>query len=278
MSSGLSEEEATLDFGDVDELIKEILDAYHLNTEYRNKRLNLGYYIQSAADFLTQVVTTVLEMNRRQLGQLFMKALGVALFLVAFRLLLELCDGVVYPLVGIFPSFIARPLKMLWAFVVNLFFAIVCVYLAIFFLRKYVLVDYIPPEPSENGPTAASGDAFNGTELFNTVKQKTTELTAEIKERHQREARPERVHHDYGAALGAFCLSLMSFLIKFIAVLILIPGAITVLALALSCGALIVFIFQGFSLFGLTIAVIGMLLTAIACFVIIYHFVFGGAA
>lgn len=35
MDSGLSEEEAIEGFGDPEELVKELLDAYHLNTDYQ---------------------------------------------------------------------------------------------------------------------------------------------------------------------------------------------------------------------------------------------------
>ena len=38
MQSGLSEEEAIADFGDPEELIKELLEAYHLNTDYHYLR------------------------------------------------------------------------------------------------------------------------------------------------------------------------------------------------------------------------------------------------
>lgn len=283
INNGLSEEEAIEDFGDMDELVKEILEAYHINTEYKSRgrrfTKTLGYYIHSAADFLTHLATTLLEMDRRELGQLFVKALGIVFFLFVFRMLLELCSDILYPLIAIFPHFIEHPLKMLLHFAVNLLFAIFCIYLLVFFIRKYVLVDYEPPEQPEF--TAApndTSDSFNSAEMFSTVKQKTGELTGELKERVRREKSEDRREHDYSASLGAFCLSLVSLLIKFIAVLILIPGALSILALALACGVLVVFIFQGFSFFGLTLAAIGSLLTAVACFALVFKFVFGGDA
>lgn len=283
ITNGLSEEEAIEDFGDMDELVKEILEAYHINTDYgsRGRRLSktLGYYIHCAADFLTQLATTLLEMDRRQLGQLFIKALGVAFFLFIFRLLLELCSDVLYPLIAIFPRFIEHPLRMILRFAVNLIFVIFCLYMLVFFIRKYVLVDYEPlKQPDYDSYPQEPRESLSGTEVFNTVKQKTDDLTSEIKERVRRERQESRPHREHSMNLGAFCLSIISVVIKFIAVLILIPGALTILALAIACGALIVFIFQGFSFFGLTLAAIGALLTAIACFAIIFKFVFGGDA
>ena len=283
ISNGLSEEEAIEDFGDMDELVKEILEAYHINTDYgsRGRRLSktLGYYIHCAADFLTQLATTLLEMDRRQLGQLFIKSLGIVFFLFIFRMLLELCSDVLYPLIDIFPRFIEHPLRMLLRFAINLIFVIFCVYLIVFFIRKYVLVDYEPLEqPEYVSYPMESRETINSTEVFNSVKQKTGELTDEFRERVRRENREPRPAREHGMSLGTFCLNVISAIIKFIAVLILIPGALTVLALAIACGALIVFIFQGFSFFGLTLAAIGTLLTAIACFAIIFKFVFGGNA
>lgn len=283
ITNGLSEEEAIADFGDMDELVKEILEAYHINTDYgsRGRRLSktLGYYIHCTADFLTQLATTLLEMDRRQLGQLFIKSLGIVFFLFVFRMLLELCSDVLYPLINLFPHFIEYPLHMLLRFAINLIFVIFCIYLIVFFIRKYVLVDYEPLEqPEDNFYPLEPIDPINGAEVFNTVKQKTDELTSEIKERVRREHREPRPPREHGMSLGAFCLGIISAIIKFIAVLILIPGALTILALAVACGALIVFIFQGFSFFGLTLAAIGTLLTAIACFGIIFKFVFGGNA
>ena len=41
MESGMKEEEAIDDFGNIDDLIAEILDAYHLDPEYEVKNLSL---------------------------------------------------------------------------------------------------------------------------------------------------------------------------------------------------------------------------------------------
>lgn len=286
IESGLTEEEAIEDFGDIDELTREILDAYHINTEYGSRAKNfsktLAYYIHSAADFLTNLATTLLEMSRRELGQLFIKFLGVLFFLFVCRFVLELCSDVLYPLIALFPSFIAHPLHALLRFIINLLFAIFSVYLLIFFIKKYILVDYQPLEPAASDyPTdnAPLDPAYSSAEMFNTVKQKTSEITDGIRERarrRQQEAQESGAYHE--SSLGAFCLGLVSAILKFLAVLILIPGAFSILGLAIACGVLVVFIFQGFGLFGATLIAIGALLVAIACFAGIFKFVFGGGA
>lgn len=281
MSNGLTEEEAIEDFGDPDELIKEILEAYHLNTDYsRSKNIGktLGYYIHSTADFLTNLASALLSMNRHQLGQIFIKSLGVLFFLFICRLLLELCGDVLYPLISLFPHFIEQPLRMILHFIINLIFFIFCIYLIVFFIQKYILIDYQAPEAPDFFSSEKNYDpVFNGTEVFNSVKQKTGELSDTVRERIHRERPPHEDRINYGSTLGAFCLGLVSVIIKFLAILILIPGFFSILGLAIACGALVVFIFQGFSIFGMTLIAIGSLLVGIACFLGIFKFVFGGA-
>ena len=69
VASGLSEEDAIADFGDPEELIKELLDVYHLNPNYNP---NIVYTAESAAqnsnhsdDGKPSVVQTVLAGSRK---------------------------------------------------------------------------------------------------------------------------------------------------------------------------------------------------------------------
>lgn len=64
IQSGLSEEDAIADFGDPEELVRELLDAYHLNTSYP---LNTNS-TESGQPFFSRILET-LQKGSRSLGR-----------------------------------------------------------------------------------------------------------------------------------------------------------------------------------------------------------------
>ncbi|MBO5428522.1 MAG: DUF1700 domain-containing protein, partial [Peptococcaceae bacterium] len=78
VASGLSEEDAIADFGDPEELIKELLDAYHLNTNYQpsgsTSTTRITYYVKSFAHFISSMFDTLFHYSIRDLFKLFLQA------------------------------------------------------------------------------------------------------------------------------------------------------------------------------------------------------------
>lgn len=272
IASGLSEEQAIEDFGDLDDLAKEILDAYHINTSYSNGNVfkkKMMYYAKSCAHFMTNLTESLFTMNRAQLGQLFLKFIGLLLFIFCFRFILELVANVLHPLINIFPYFLSAPLFGILYFVINLIHLVVAVYVLVFFVEKYVLVDYQPivyPNPD---------DPFS-TETLNTLKQKsafikekTLEKTNTIK---------DKIAQDHSSVdLWELCIKILAFTCKFLAIFVLLlPLAMILLGLVIALGFFIVFCLQGISCIGITCMLLGCVLLSAGFFAAIYRFIFEG--
>ncbi len=279
IESGLSEEQAIEDFGDMDELVNEILDAYHINTDYDNKAnskvgRHLSYYLQNAANFLTTLSVSLFEKSRQELGQILIKFIGLCAVIFALWLGTELVFGIFYSALGILPRFLRVPIRNIMDMVVSLFFLALTLYLFYFFICRYVLVNYKPLEFEGN---VSRENHFDAQKTVNAVKEKTVDATNSLLEYIQERESHHRVKaHSY--SLGNFCLSVLSFCIKCIAVLVLIPIALAVLCLAVGCGMLVVFVFKGFSIVGSLFLVLGLALMGAACFAGIYRSVFGGGS
>jgi hypothetical protein len=72
MQSGLSEEEAIADFGDPEEMIRELLEAYHLNTDYQPKNQfasKIIYAVKSCTNFLSSTFDSLCQRMRMKTAQ-----------------------------------------------------------------------------------------------------------------------------------------------------------------------------------------------------------------
>lgn len=276
IESGLSEEQAIEDFGDIDQLTAEILDAYHINTKYGSKSggfsHKLNYYLQSTFDFLTSLSTALFEKSRHELWQLLVKFIGLCIFIFALRVGVEIILNLFSPFLFILPHFLREMLRDIVKLIVALFFLCLTFYLFYYFICRYILVDYQPPKQPAYTESSFHESSFNTQEAFNTVKEKAVVLTKDMKKR------AEHNEHISNFSLSDLCVKIIAFFIKFFAVLLLIPGAFVILGLAIGCGFFVVFLVKGYGIAGLFLLTLGSVLIAIACFFGIYNFVFGGGS
>ena len=104
VASGLSEEDAIADFGDPEELIKELLDAYHLNTNYQPSgsasTTRITYYVKSFAHFISSMFDTLFHYSIRDLFKLFLQACFLLIFLGAIALGGSLVHSMMWSTIG----------------------------------------------------------------------------------------------------------------------------------------------------------------------------------
>ena len=268
VASGLSEEQAIEDFGDLDDLAKEILDAYHINTTYQanNFHHKLNYYIKNCAHFLTTLTESIFQKSKGEIGQIVLKFLGLFLFLFGLKFLLSLGTSMLHPIINLLPHFLSYPLFRVLYFIADVIHFIIAIYLTIFFIKKYVMVDYAPIIDDEQVASASFHpvDTTAAKETLNSIKQKTVELKDKVA------AQPSTV------SFSETCFKIIEWAIKLTAIFILLPLSLIIFGLVIAAGLLMVLAFQGISCVGIAILLFGAMLVGIAAFGGIYHFVFGG--
>lgn len=276
ISSGLTEEEAIADFGNFDDLIKELLDAYHLNTEYQTKGQSFSaqatWYLKSAAHFMTSLLDAFFHKTKKQLFQLFLQLCGLLIFLGSFWLIAEFSSSIiqnflVYSLP--FGNSIGRFFNGIFRFAIFLFMFCIDLYLLVFFLKKYVIIDYVPmtqPDTYRETVSASTGNKVNMTpnEAIEKIVEKTGSFSQRIVQDHE------------GATLGELCMNILLLCLKFFAFFFLVGAALTAFCLLVSAGVIFVFALMGYSIIGPFCIITGCTILAVICTMIIFQFIFGG--
>ncbi len=312
VASGLSEAEAIADFGDPEELIKELLDAYHLNTDYQpsgktSSTSRITYYVKSCAHFLSNTFASLCQMSMKQIFQLCLRLCGMFIFLgavfMASAVFLSILSGFLYSMP--FHS-LGRLFYNTIEFFLYLIFLAFSVYMVIFFIKRYILIDYEPLEPPvqnnynntysnynnepafrmedlhlnehwDNAKNYAGNVAGQTGEAFARMKQKAAEnrehRAAERSTRPPKE--PMKIPFP-DISLGALCMKIIVWCCKFIAFFFLIGAGLTALFLLASSAAALVFVVTGYKIIGPFLIVLGCALLSMVATGMLMQFVFGG--
>lgn len=309
VASGLSEEEAIADFGDPEELIKELLDAYHLNTNYQPSgsasTTRITYYVKSFAHFISSMFDTLFHYSIRDLFKLFFQACFLLVFLGAIALGGSLVHSMMWSTIG--QLWLGRIfIDIIDVFAWIIYIALV-LYMIIFFIKRYIMVDYEPLEPPvvhsyakesafhmedlhldehlDNAKTYVSNAAEQTGDAFTRMKQKT----AESREQHAaekaarlpktpkvpREPKERKSVPFPDISLGALCTKIVVWCCKFIAFFFLIGAGLCALAMLAGSAAMLVFVIAGYQIIGPFLVVLGCTLLSLVATGMLMQFVFG---
>ena len=307
VESGLSEEDAIADFGDPEELVKELLDAYHLNTNYQtstgSSTSRITYYVKNFAHFITSTFDALFHYKLRDLLKLTLQACFLLIFLGAIWFGGAIVYHILWSTIG------QMWLGLVFLDIIELFAQIIyialVIYMLIFFIKRYILVDYEPLEPpiinnyskepsfhvddlhldehlsnaTSTAKTYIAGAAEHTGDAFSRVKQKA----AESKEQRaiERANRPPKAPREHKSvpfpeiSLGEMCMKLIVWCCKFIAFFFLIGAGLSALALLTSSAAMLVFVIIGYQIIGPFLVVLGCTLLSLVVTGILMQFVFG---
>lgn len=282
MQSGLSEEEAIADFGDPEELIRELLEAYHLNTSWQPKNrfsARVSYTVKSCANFLGSVFESLCQMNKKMLLQTFLRAVGLLLFLGVLGFMLMLFLHLLYELI-VYSMPFGRSIGRFFMNVVQLCMYLIylafCVYLVLFFIRRYVLIDYQPLEPPVL--TDAGREPSPTSLRVREAVRRAQETHAAKKAAHAEEGdaarRLPRIQFP-DISLGAFCMKVLVFCCRVLGFFFLLGAACTALGLIAGAATAAVFVAMGYSIIGPFLIVLGCALLSMLITLALAYFVFG---
>ena len=296
MESGLSEEEAIEGFGDPEELVKELLDAYHLNTDYQPPgsaaASRIGYYVKSCAHFVSSMFDTLFHYSMRDLFKLFLQACFLAAFLGVI-----LIGGAFFGALlrsTIWQFWIGRVLYDVIAFFAWIIYMALAVYLVVFFIRRYILIDYQPLEPPvlnsspkepfrmenlhldehfDSAKNYAGSMAEQTSEAFARMKQKAAE-SRELRAAKREGREPVKIPFP-DISLGELCMKIIVFCCRFIAFFFLLMAGCAALGLIAASATGLVFLVMGYKLFGPFLMILGCALFSVVATGILLQFVFG---
>ncbi len=133
MQSGQTEAEAIKDFGDIDELAREILAAYHIDSsKVSNKTLDI--YVKQTVDYISNAAEKLLTFSTAQLARILVEFVILLAILYVLRFPIGFCGNIFSSLFSWLPYSIYRLIQT----VVNLFANLLTATLSLLFIYQFL--------------------------------------------------------------------------------------------------------------------------------------------
>lgn len=279
MRDGKSEEEAIQDFGDIDELVDEILDAYKINRNHANSsEAKFNRFMDDLYDGFKRFVSSFTKLDVDDVVRLIFEVLIVLLILLVLRLPFDLISSLGSNLFRSLIGFgIGRTLGFIWELVIGI------AYFAIFVL---VLVSVITKRINRY-----RGHQRGGKSVFDDFKESVHDMTNNgYRNREQYTYRSDmyqddpygeertknmdeqgetiydetphtedrwRYHREDDGEIGRHVTSFVDVLLKIFYILIMVPFLGIIVGLCCALGAMVVMSIDGITLFGPYLLIIG---------------------
>ena len=250
VKQGQSEEDAVKDFGDIDDLVKEILKAYKINPDFDEKEES---FTQKSEELIKQGAGKIADFSRNladkfkrnnnEINLEFIFEIIIKIFVVLVAALIlkgvfELFSGLGESLFGSTFEPAASLLSGVWNLLLLIIYIIICVLIVIAMFKKYFSSDDSKEVIRENIDSESSKDDKNN-ERVKTVKKT-----------------PKQKKNN-GTSLGEICLLIVKILvIIYVIIPFIIFDALSVFGLIVS----IVYFIKGINLLGAIIFLAGLVL------------------
>ena len=271
MKEGKSEEEAIEDFGNIDELVDDILDAYKINTDRVNRSFDtkLNRFMDDLFNGFQRFLGSFTSLQMDDVVRLVFEILVILILLavlhIPFRMISSLGSSLLHSVAGFG---IGSLLAAIWKFIIGVayvaIFVVVLVNLCTKRLNRY-------RSHSRNGEGASVFDDFKESFDFDQAKKTVHSFTNDRSTRREtddeyedesmyEEPRRREYRRSYeGDHMERGVTSVATILMRIFFCLMMIPFVGIIVALCCALGAMIVLSFEGLTLFGAYFIVIGAL-------------------
>ncbi|MCQ4725145.1 DUF1700 domain-containing protein [Anaerotignum faecicola] len=253
VESGLTEEETIKDFGNFDELVSEILEAYNLNPDFNRPHIDseeITKKVSSAFSKFTDILSETFQSLKILIKNIpYKKPFSLIKFIImvfAILLIYLLCVLIVGRVSNfayyILPGFIAE-------FTAN--GIIIVFHLVYIILAITVLYTYVTNSNEKKDETAENG---NGTYSDSQGKPSKTRRVILPKINFSKKERRKHMELNIGRPILNFIILITKLIILFF----LLPLVLFIFCSIIGIGILIVLCFMGYPVIGITIGAIGL--------------------
>lgn len=271
MQEGKTEEEVIQDFGDIDELVEEILDAYKINTQRVNQsfdaKLNkvLDSLFESFQRFLGSLISLDVDDVVRLVFEILVILILLSLLHIPFRIISSIGSSLLHSVGG---YGIGSLLAMVWRFIIGLAFVVIFVVVLINLcskrLSRYRKVHKNNEQGSVFEDFKESVDFEKAKETVHSFSNKEDTAQTNDEEEIKWEEEPKKKEQSQGNKI----ITLISHLLFFI---LMIPCVMVIVGLCCVLGIMIVFSFEGVTLIGAYFMTIGGLIVASGCLSLLHR-------
>lgn len=298
MAGGRTEEEAIADFGDPEEFVDEILEAYKVNPDYNQpqpKKNTLGRWLKNFGNGVNAIADSLFQMEKRQLITTLLKLLVLCLVLWLIKVPLNIVIDFITNAFSALPDFLYLPIRTVISVLFNLAYFLLICYSLYLFIAKIFLAD--------KGYQTFDSSEFSGiNRKQNTEKERNTEnrencdhvyetpgvnetesdknsaktdqtILSEIKAKGYRFRKEKQKPQKKEPKNNAF-IEIIVICLKILIFLCMIPVILYAFANLIGLGISLVLMCSGLPLIGITIAALGSLLCVSVLIVFVFRLLF----
>lgn len=242
---GASEEEAIKDFGNLDDLVNDLLDAYKIDSkqrEFKRFEYKAKRYLTESLDFINQVANSLMQKSANEIISLIVQFVLILLLIIIAS---SIADSIAYSLARVFyfrPYFITNVIRAIIHFTKGLIIFSISVGILYWFAKERIIED--------------DNDEIKTSRKRSKVEVKSTIISEQFEEDENTEVEVEIVREK------SFMQSIVRLnvtILKVIAIMILIPLIIGGIALAVAYGLVIYATISGFGSIGVSLIMTGVL-------------------
>lgn len=246
IKNGKTETDAIKDFGDIDELVKEILDAYKISTDNDSIEDKISEFISKATKWVKELFTNISNGSAEEILSFIIK-IFIVIFLICllrfpFYLIKELGSG----LLSIFPYPFEQILTFIFRLIAELCYIVVSILIVYSSFKDKFKEDKV------------------GIEKKSKIKKKADETVKQ--ERIIQKSKKNDKDESFSNTIGSIFLGIF----RVFGIIFLIPFYFLVIGLFIALGLDIGLMVKGLTIIGPTIILIGIIISVI-CFISIIH-------
>lgn len=309
VESGMKEEDAINDFGDVDALADEILEAYNLNTDYVKDRekhkpfeKRVADKVSGFADTVSSIADSISKKSGKQILSIIVKFVILVIILLLLRIPVNVLVGLSITLFAFLPGYMEAVITGIISVLINLIYLAVVCYSIYYFFKRIANEDY---DVSDDINAFAKGVAdesisddkndndWDNEDLREDTKKKTEKKESKNNGFHgftwekrksdknesqdfsykdnRRENRKKRNDGSIAHTLG----SIVGIILKIIVIIFMIPVIAFGLCLVAGLGVSLALLIKGFAVFGIMLIALGASLCLMAFVWAVFKAIFG---
>lgn len=259
VKEGKTEKEAIKDFGNIDELANEILGAYKVKGTYK-KESKTEFVFNTIVDEMVNFFKKIGELFQNKSGEDLIRLICKFVLIVVVVCLLQIPFSIINHLIGSIINFtfsgniLSNVIGGLWSAIIQIVYFITSIYIIYISIKKLILEG----EVMEKEPEVKTKSKNSKTK----VKESNIEYKESDKVVYKDDIKKDSkvVYKESTPTSTNIFIELIMIVIKVIAVIMLIPVVLTLIAFTICFGFMVAFATQGVYLVSLFFIIIGLII------------------
>ncbi len=252
VKDGSSEEDAIKEFGNIDELARDILSAYKINGDYSQNKFDsfIESIVNTTKEVFNKIVKILFHSTVKDIIKLVLYLVILILIVWLLRIPFELLNSLLNNIFDILPGVLRDAFDIIISLVINISYIVISFLFVIKMLKERMLGEYVEEEIIIE---STKKNKIKNSKKENVIKKET-------------------IYKNNKTFIDSI-IDLIMFILRIIALFVIIPGVIGIIFSAVGLSYLILFSINYYAFIGPIIICLGLLCGSIWFTDILYRFI-----